>query len=218
MLVMDIVWERMLIQFAKMMSNRTIFVIDKGTHWAFYIDHSENIVLRSRHDKRGGEEDAIFWATIPKERMLVVTSITWGKHVGIMSVLAETREMSGTTHMDVMPDGPKAHEDDDEDKRHKKPKAHEHDDEEDEDKAAHRRKPKAHEDDDDDKAHRHDDDKAHEHDEDDDEKGAHPKKPKAHEHDDDDDDKAGHRKKPRKRKKPKAHEDDDGDEEDDEEE
>ena len=110
MLVMDVDFKVMERMMAEVMGSRTIFVSEHSTHWEFYIDHSENIVLRSRMDKKGGELDAMFLATIPKARTIRVQAITWGKHVAITSLLQETRDSSGHAVDDIAPDVPESPE------------------------------------------------------------------------------------------------------------
>ena len=104
MLVMDVNWKVMLHLMSEVMGNRTIFVSEHSTHWEFYIDHSENIVLRSRYDKRGTEPDILFLASLPSARTIRVQGITWGKHVAITSILQETRDDAGHSVDDIAPD------------------------------------------------------------------------------------------------------------------
>lgn len=107
MLVMDVTWKLMRRLMATV-SNQTIFVLEHSTHWSFYMDYSANIVLRSRKDKLGPEDEAMFRASISSEKTIKVQAITWGKHVAVTSILQETREVSGHAVDDIAPDVPKS--------------------------------------------------------------------------------------------------------------
>ena len=102
---MDIAFAQMRSLFSRIQSSRPIYKLDRGTHWEFYIDVSENIVLRSRKDKEGAESDAMFLTTLPAEKIIPVRSVVWGKHMAVTSLLQETRDEPGMdAEHDVVPD------------------------------------------------------------------------------------------------------------------
>jgi len=105
MLVMDIDFERMQPYFGDLMGGKQfIYMLDKGTHWEFYMSIEPNIVLRSTKEKMGGEQDALFIAQLPKTRLVSVQSVVWGKHVAVTSILEETKEVPGVNTQDIAPD------------------------------------------------------------------------------------------------------------------
>jgi len=109
MLVMDITFEQMRSLFSRVVNSRPIYKLDRGTHWEFYMDASENIVLRSRKDKKGAELDAMFLTTLPAEKIIRVNAVVWGKHVVVNSLVQETREEPGENNdaeHDTVPDVP----------------------------------------------------------------------------------------------------------------
>ena len=96
MLVMDVPFEYMRPYFSMEGGDKFIYKLDKGTHWLFYMDASDNVVLRARKDKLGGEDDAMFLAQLPPTRVVPVLSIVWGQHVTVTSMLQETTEQPGS--------------------------------------------------------------------------------------------------------------------------
>jgi len=106
MLVMDIHFQQMLPMFSRIGSDRLIYRLDKGTHWVFYMDTSDNVVLRARVDKVGGQEDALFMATTPGERVIAVHSVVWGKGNAVTSIVQEIREEIGEPRSQIHPAEP----------------------------------------------------------------------------------------------------------------
>ncbi len=110
MLVMDIPFERMKLRMNSVQGRSDVYIMDKSDHWEFYMDTSSNIVLRSKVMKEGGEQDAMFISTIPRERLVQVFSVVWGMHVQMSPQVVETREEMLSV---ILSD--KAHNDDEED-------------------------------------------------------------------------------------------------------
>ena len=90
MLVMDITWRQAVPLFSRIGSDKPIFKLETDTAWEFYFDATPNIVLRAIRPKRGAEEDALFVATLPTERIVPVLSVSWGKYPVITTTLEES--------------------------------------------------------------------------------------------------------------------------------
>src|SRR3989304_109780 len=94
MLVMDITWRQAVPLFSRIGSDKPIFKLETDSAWEFYFDATPNIVLRAIRPKRGAEEDALFVATLPTERIVPVLSVSWGKYPVITTTLEESRDGS----------------------------------------------------------------------------------------------------------------------------
>ena len=105
MLVMEIHWNR----FRPLLvggtgRNSVVYVLDRLTHWEFYTDGGDNIVLKARKDKIGMQEDLIFLDTLPKDRIMPVMSVSRGMMPHITTVIQEDRILSGEGSSDALRD------------------------------------------------------------------------------------------------------------------